>query len=185
MLSQQSLETSAVNAGRAVPESKCGLQGNFEVGFCFLLGSLEVQDAINADDEGALLKALSDVEGSPATADLSTPERQIMHLRQAAAGPGCRSEAKVRLTVALFLLDFGLDLGAPRIPAMRARAEMRKELSSAIRKSEPWFAGTSLSCLDSGNRSLQGLLYSLEPRSKDCGPSVPRSSRRRPLHSST
>ena len=113
-----------------------------------------MQDAINADDEGALLKALSDVEGSPATADLSTPERQIMHLRQAAAGPGCRSEAKVRLTVALSL-DFGLDFGAPRIPAMRARAEMRKELSSAIRKSEPWFAGTGQ--VDSGNRSLQGL----------------------------
>ena len=25
---------------------------------------------------------------------------------------------------------------------MRARAEMRKELSAAIRKSEPWFAGS-------------------------------------------
>ena len=35
----------------------------------FLLGTVEVQDAIHADDEGALLKALGDVEGSLATAD--------------------------------------------------------------------------------------------------------------------
>ncbi|CAE7191499.1 CACNA1H [Symbiodinium sp. KB8] len=58
----------------------------------------KVQDAINADDEGALLKALSDVEGR-------LPPDRVAAARR-------------------------------RIPAMRARAEMRKELSSAIRKSE-------------------------------------------------
>ncbi|CAE7422069.1 unnamed protein product [Symbiodinium sp. CCMP2456] len=58
----------------------------------------KVQDAINADDEGALLKALSDVEGK-------LPPDRVAAARR-------------------------------RIPAMRARAEMRKELSSAIRKSE-------------------------------------------------
>jgi len=58
----------------------------------------KVQDAIHADDEGALLKALGDVEGK-------LPPDRVAAARR-------------------------------RIPAMRARAEMRKELSAAIRKSE-------------------------------------------------